>query len=606
MIRIVKWMLIAGVLAALSSPSARANTLNPPSCSQSDVQAAINSAANGDTVAVPAGSCTWSSQVAISGKGLTLIGATTCTGSGDPRQNNLACTDNTSITLTYASDAALLISGSSAANFDRVTGFTFVDGTGGTSNGVIQFRGGRHGDVAFRFDHTHLESNSGGAFVKFSDSYGVVDHNLLTETGTRGMNPPFTPYGDGATRGYQNWNDPTNEGSNQAIYLEQNTYNAMHSGTEGFFDAYSGAKVVVRFNTIGNSGNPGGHGTDSGNYRSTVLVEIYDNSMTNTSGGSLDPFTVRGGITLFFNNSLTGTSPWTGISLGYFRISQVTDIGRWGSALAGLNWIPLSGDPTNENSTNNTLNAPDWRPSSSYTAGAVVGPLAGSNSGNWNFQNRGSSCTSGGSGPSWNQVPGGMTSDGSCTWTNVGGTTTPGLMPARWCAANPDTLAVSDATCSSLIPGDTATRYFDSPNGTYPFRDQPGVGHNQVSFPNYEWGNTGSQAPSEPLFATNAPGVVQADRDWYDYTSSFTGATGVGSGVFAARPSSCTTGVGYWATDQGDWNTSGNGAGQGVLYQCSGTNTWSAYYTPYLYPYPATQTTNSPAPPTNVEATVIQ
>ena len=96
------------------------------------------------------------------------------------------------------------------------------------------------------------------------------------------------------------------------------------------------------------------------------------------------------------------------------------------------------------------------------------------------------------------------------------------------------------------------------------------------------------------MLATNAPSAVQPNRDYFDYTASFNGSSGVGVGSFSARPSNCTTGVGYWATDS---NT---------LYQCASTNNWTTYYVPYTYPYPTTQTTNSPAPPTNVEATVIQ
>jgi hypothetical protein len=55
--------------------------------------------------------------------------------------------------------------------------------------------------------------------------------------------------------------------------------------------------------------------------------------------------------------------------------------------------------------------------------------------------------------------------------------------------------------------------------------------------------------------------------------------------------------VAYWATDQGNWNQSGNGQGSGVLYQCTATNTWSVYYTPYTYPYPLQGNGNNPLPP---------
>jgi hypothetical protein len=53
---------------------ATATTHNAASCNTSDVQNAINSAAAGDTVVIPAGTCTWTSGVNIS-KGITIAGA---------------------------------------------------------------------------------------------------------------------------------------------------------------------------------------------------------------------------------------------------------------------------------------------------------------------------------------------------------------------------------------------------------------------------------------------------------------------------------------------------------------------------------------------------
>lgn len=60
----------------------------------------------------------------------------------------------------------------------------------------------------------------------------------------------------------------------------------------------------------------------------------------------------------------------------------------------------------------------------------------------------------------------------------------------------------------------------------------------------------------------------------------------MGFGTAARRPATCTTGVGYYATDEGSWNTSGNSFGNGRLYVCTATNTWTLYYTPYAYPHP--------------------
>jgi hypothetical protein len=61
----------------------------------------------------------------------------------------------------------------------------------------------------------------------------------------------------------------------------------------------------------------------------------------------------------------------------------------------------------------------------------------------------------------------------------------------------------------------------------------------------------------------------------------------------ANRPTTCTAGVGYFATDQGSWNTSSSNpegvqqsGADGVLYKCTATNTWTLYYTPAIYPHP--------------------
>ena len=52
------------------------NIVYAASCEQSDVQAAINSASDGDTVVVPAGSCTWSASVSVpNSRKITLQGA---------------------------------------------------------------------------------------------------------------------------------------------------------------------------------------------------------------------------------------------------------------------------------------------------------------------------------------------------------------------------------------------------------------------------------------------------------------------------------------------------------------------------------------------------
>jgi len=109
----------------------------------------------------------------------------------------------------------------------------------------------------------------------------------------------------------------------------------------------------------------------------------------------------------------------------------------------------------------------------------------------------------------------------------------------------------------------------------------------QIPGPSYQWRNTGPngeighQLVNDPYSFKH----IQANRDYFAYTASFTGTVGVGEGPLANRPSTCTTGVGYWATDQGEWNSRRSGA-DGQFYKCTSTNTWSLYYVPYAYPHP--------------------
>jgi hypothetical protein len=70
---------------------------------------------------------------------------------------------------------------------------------------------------------------------------------------------------------------------------------------------------------------------------------------------------------------------------------------------------------------------------------------------------------------------------------------------------------------------------------------------------------------------------------------------GAGWGLIANRPDNCTLGTSYWATDEGEWDSSNGATADGKLYVCTATGTpgtWTARYgdnatgLPYTYPHP--------------------
>lgn len=147
----------------------------------------------------------------------------------------------------------------------------------------------------------------------------------------------------------------------------------------------------------------------------------------------------------------------------------------------------------------------------------------------------------------------------------------------------------------------------------YPLHDQIGVGKDPksaASEPYYLWNNRrasniwlaetgGGKLPTSPCRNDDKCGPtytsitqIQNNRDYYDFAPTFDGTSGTGCGTIESRPSTCTTGVAYWATNQSCSDQTGLvGANPttpiaGTLYKCTAPNTWTAAYTPYTYPHP--------------------
>lgn len=169
----------------------------------------------------------------------------------------------------------------------------------------------------------------------------------------------------------------------------------------------------------------------------------------------------------------------------------------------------------------------------------------------------------------------------------------------------------------------------------YPIDDQVGVGMDPKvggSDPTYYWMNTANgsgnfvnglrtniwaltwkQIPAGAIQTyTNETGnpqatftttnIIMEDRDFFSdvYITNFNGTTGMGYGTTAQMNAITPTkaGVGFWVTDQGNWNTTVPPNTSGLLYVWNGA-AWTLNYTPLTYPYPGSVAA-ALAPPSNL------
>jgi hypothetical protein len=523
-------------------------TYTAATCNQSDVNAVINgpkhTAVNGDTINIPAGTCTWTTGIVVpSGIGISIIGSGAPNSSPTTYGAASSCTA-TSITDNVSGNPLLYFQPTATSSLSRVSCMKLTSTLGAnTTVSPIQLAGTCNSSTCpnVRVDNLTFDGSLQGT-IKNSDTvmvtdnvFGVLDHNSMSGTGV-GSYFEFVNYNNSAWNGVgaygdNSWTSADTFGTSKALYLENNTFGTAVVMAEGESDitskgqtAQGGGRVVGRFNNCnGCTSGVSNHGTDTnGRPRGGRQIEFYGNTYqcTNTSGGCQGGVPIRSGVNIMFGNSLTAIS------------------GSWFNqymALAALR-VPANGGLTSS---------------------------------------------------SWGLC------DGTGPYDNNG-------------ASPPVCIDQPSRSGGTLLSGNPG-----SPTGWV----------NEAIDPSYEWDDSGYN----PVFGnvtSDYSGMV-ANRDWYtdnssgtphvqtSQTSPFNGTSGMGFGTLANRPTSCTTGVGYWVTNLGSWNQSSNtytgGYSQGELFVCTATNTWTLYYTPYIYPHPLTTGTAGdppPNPPTGLAATV--
>ena len=159
--------LIFPAFLVVCTPPARAATINAASVSQADVAAAITSAANGDTVVMPAGSATWTTGLDIR-KAITLKGA------------GIGATIITS-DLPGSSGSNFISWGLLANKTSRMTGIEIKDTVGRGAYTVAIFGRNNNGSK-MRIDHCKFNGLRTPAILS-ANALGVIDNNVFLPAG---------------------------------------------------------------------------------------------------------------------------------------------------------------------------------------------------------------------------------------------------------------------------------------------------------------------------------------------------------------------------------------------------------------------------------------
>jgi len=605
--RIVKFILPALLLSALTAREARTQaTVHAATCSQNDVVVALGSvSADNTTVVIPAcpSGNTWgpttaftsgtanvnaSGQVTYTQKfSMTIQGQSFIT-STDSLGNPTGFNDQTLLIYATSSGALLNIT-TAAGKMLRITGISVKsNGTATTTNGVFDVGGTAQSTTStplLRLDHIHMFSFPGGTVYGtiFGWTYGVMDHSLLEMNSGSVSNGfrLFSACGPNDSNSHICWSQPAHWGTVAAFYFENNTYNFAFAN-----DCQTGGVQVYRYNTFKQSllqshrASP--HGCRSTEmYMNNFIGPANPNEQLDNTWGSVISWgnTLNGvGTAILIANNRSenpqtqgtphcqipppggigypGTSIWSGnVNTSGTSVSWVSGTNFAGPTNCGSGYQLQANSIVTINGVDYSIQS--YNSSTSVTLKTSAGTQTGASyhvKSNWDGN------TDANGYPAYDQIGRGA------------GDLLQGAPPTM---------------C------DTATT--DCSNGVY-------TGHwpNQAMEPVYEWLNNYINLNNVYSFASGTnTNLYKENREYYQYTTSFNGSLscstaphcGVGSGLFSARPMTCTPMVAYWATDQS------------ILYQCTATNVWTPYYTPFTYPHPLVQmgAVSTPVPPTGTK-----
>jgi hypothetical protein len=262
-------------------------------CDSTTLQAAIDAAADGDTITCRAGSYTWTASPVIPAtKGLTITGKGTTTDTG---------------TLITHAAKPLTINLADANSVVDISGFKITKTASGPS---ITINNSNNppvygGDPMFRIHGNYFEDGTlggyGGIYVS-NYSYGLIDNNTFNDFGAYAIyvNYRITGESTSAREGAWAWSQPQAIGTNKAVYIENNTFATTKGASTIAISGSSGARYVARYNTITGSSISSHSGCTGGRYQ-PIWLESYSNQINYSASYGLLWYRTSSGI--MWNNT---------------------------------------------------------------------------------------------------------------------------------------------------------------------------------------------------------------------------------------------------------------------------------------------------------------
>jgi hypothetical protein len=285
--------------------SADAAIIDANSCSYSEVSSKVSSASWGDTVMVPAGTCTWGSTLTLT-KGISLIGA----GVG-----NTVITASSGSLISYTPDSTTR-SGDYLFEF---RGFT-VDGNE-ASGQLLDFN--KHSATTparIKIGDNRFQDHGSSPVIQTSGQYrGVIYNNVFDRVGI-----VIEPQGGNSPEEWESLS--FSYGSADNLYFEDNEIKCSTSDSTDFpwwNEGGHAGRIAIRYNDFDDTRCTGPdegfdiHGSQHwpGGQYGNMIFEFYGNTVSFHNGYRY--INHRGSWGIFFNNIGSGT--------GNIQVNQYSD-----------------------------------------------------------------------------------------------------------------------------------------------------------------------------------------------------------------------------------------------------------------------------------------